>query len=97
MQYGFAGSFNGRMRDGLLNETLYFDLDGSGAKTAVRVADFDTARPHSALGYLTPAAYGANFTATGDRLRNSDRLWRSSGAPTAPHGVKPAEAPIAAG
>ncbi|MBK8456443.1 MAG: transposase [Phyllobacteriaceae bacterium] len=44
MQYGFAESFNGRMRDGLLNETLYFDLDDSGAKTAVRVADFDTAR-----------------------------------------------------
>jgi hypothetical protein len=29
-----------------------------------------TARPHSALGYLTPAAYAANFTATDGRLRN---------------------------
>src|SRR5258708_31100343 len=29
-------------------------------------------RPHSALGYLTPAAYAANLTATCDRLRNPD-------------------------
>ncbi len=54
-------------------------------------------RPHSSLGYLTPAAYAANLTATGDRLRNPDQLRRSPVAPPAPHGVKPAEALIAAG
>ncbi|MGY4429469.1 transposase InsO family protein [Bradyrhizobium sp. F1.13.1] len=27
MQNGFIESFNGRMRDELLNETLFFDLD----------------------------------------------------------------------
>jgi hypothetical protein len=44
------------------------------------------------LGYLTPAAYGANLSATRDRLRNPDQLRRSHVAPPAPHGAKPAEA-----
>jgi hypothetical protein len=89
--------FNGRMRDELLNETLFFDLDDARAKIAAWVVDFNTARPHSALGYLTPAAYAANFTATDDRLRNPDQLRRSHVAPKAPQGVEPAEALIAAG
>ncbi|WP_100962111.1 IS3 family transposase [Bosea sp. FBZP-16] len=97
MQNGFAESFNGRMRDELLNETLFFDLDDARAKIAVWIADYNQQRPHSSLGYLTPAAYAANFTATNDRLRNPDQLRRSPVAPTAPHGVKPAEALIAAG
>jgi len=77
---GAVHPINGRLRDELLNETLFY-----------------TARPHSALGYLTPAAYAANFTATDDRLRNPDQFRRSNVAPTAPQGVKPAEALIAAG
>src|SRR3954447_16852720 len=97
MQNGFVESFNGRMRDELLNETLFFNLDDARAKITAWVLDFNTARPHSALGYLTPAAYAANFTATDDRLRNPDQLRRSHVAPTAPQGVKPAEALIAAG
>ncbi|MGL4528801.1 MAG: IS3 family transposase [Aestuariivirga sp.] len=97
MQNGFVESFNGRMRDELLNETLFFDLDDARAKIAAWVADFNTARPHSALGYLTPAAYAANFTATDDRLRNPDQLRQSPVASPAPNGVKPAEALIAAG
>ena len=51
MQNGFVESFNGRMRDELLNESLFFDLDDARAKIAAWVADFNTARPHSALGY----------------------------------------------
>jgi Integrase core domain len=58
------------------------------------VGDYNQRRPHSALGYLTPAAYAANLTATCDRLRNPDQLRRSHVAPTAPHGVKSAEALI---
>jgi hypothetical protein len=54
-------------------------------------------RPHSALGYLTPAAYAANLTATCDRLRNPDQFRRSHVALPAPDGVKSAETLIAAG
>ena len=97
MQNGFAESFNGRMRDELLNETLFLDLDDARAKIAAWVADYNLERPHSALGYLTPAAYAANLTATDDRLRNPDQLRRSSVAPPAPHGALSAEALTAAG
>ena len=37
----------------------------------------------SAIGYLTPAAFAATFTAMGDRLRNPDQLRRSPIAPSA--------------
>jgi putative transposase len=56
MQNGFVESFNGRMRDELLNETLFFDLDDARAKIANWVADYNLRRPHSSLKYLTPAA-----------------------------------------
>ena len=97
MQSGFVESFNGRMRDELLNETLFFDLDDARAKIAAWIPDFNTARPYSALGYLAPAAYAANFTATDDRLRNPDQLSRLSVALPAPQRVKHAETLIAAG
>lgn len=97
MQNGFVESFNGRMRDELLSETLFIDLNDARTKIAAWAAGFNTARPHSAPGYRTPAAYAANFTATGDRLRNPDQLRQSPVAPPAPHCVKPAEALIAAG
>jgi transposase InsO family protein len=34
MQNGFIESLNGRMRDELLNETLFFDLDDARAKNS---------------------------------------------------------------
>jgi putative transposase len=58
------------MRDELLNETLFFDLDDARAKITAWIADYNGDRPHSSLKYLTPGAYAATFTATGDRLRN---------------------------
>ena len=97
MQNGFVESFNGRMRDELLNETVFFDLDHARAKIAGWVSDFNLQRPHSSLGYLTPAAFAANLTATDDRLRNPDQLRRSSVANPALHGAKHAEALIAVG
>jgi len=97
MQNGFCESFNGRMRDELLNETLFFDLDHVRTKLARWVSDFNLRRPHSALGYMTPAAFAATLTATSDRLRNPDQLRRSLVAPTAPDGVKSAETLSAAG
>jgi putative transposase len=76
MQNGFCESFNGRMRDELLNESLFLGLDHARARIATWVADYNQRRPHSALGYLTPAAYAANLSATGGRLRNPDQLRR---------------------
>ncbi|WP_404470947.1 IS3 family transposase [Bradyrhizobium ottawaense] len=97
MQNGFVESFNGRMRDELLNETLFFELDDARAKIANWVADYNLQRPHSSLKYLTPAAYAAHLTATDDRLRNPDQLRRSSVAPPAPLGVQNPETLTATG
>ena len=79
---GYVESFNGRMRDELLNETIFYDLDHARSVIAGWVARYNQRRPHSALGYLTPAAYAATLTATGDRLRNPDQLRRSPVAPS---------------
>jgi transposase InsO family protein len=97
MQNGFCESFNGRMRDELLNESLFFGLDHARIRIADWADDYNEQRPHSALGYLTPAAYAANLTATCDRLRNPDQLRRSHVALPAPDGVKSAETLIATG
>lgn len=43
------------MRDELLNETLFFGLDHARSVIAAWVADYNAARPHSALGYKTPS------------------------------------------
>lgn len=69
MQNGFVESFNSRMRDELLNKTLFFDLVGARTKIAAWVIDYNERRPHSALGYQTPAAYAAKLIATVDQLR----------------------------
>ncbi|MGY4496116.1 transposase InsO family protein [Bradyrhizobium sp. GM24.11] len=46
MQIGFCESFNGRMRDELLNETLFFGLDHARVKIADWVSDYNSQRPH---------------------------------------------------
>jgi putative transposase len=97
MQNGFCESFNGRMRDELLNETLFFGLNHARTTIAQWMDDYNEARPHSALGYITPAAHAANLTATDDRLRNPDQLRRSPVAQLAPYGVKPSQTLIVAG
>jgi putative transposase len=62
MQNGYIESFNGRMRDELLNESLFLDLDHARHLIGVWVADYNSARPHSALGYQTPVAYAEKLT-----------------------------------
>ena len=57
MQNGYVESFNGKMRDELLNETLFFSLDHARKAIAEWVEDYNTRRPHSALAYQTPAAF----------------------------------------
>lgn len=65
MQNGYVESFNGKMRDELLNETLFFNLQQVRTMVAAWVEDYNVTRPHSALGYQTPAAFAAGLTATG--------------------------------
>ena len=46
MQNGYIESFNGRMRDELLNESLFLDLDQARQIIAVWVADYKRASQH---------------------------------------------------
>ena len=56
-QNAFIESFNGRLRDELLNETLFMSLSHVREALAIWREDYNTVRPHSALGNLPPAIY----------------------------------------
>ena len=80
-QNGLCESFNGRLRDELLNETLFR------SPTHARMAlegwrrDYNTDRPHTRLGWLTPTAHAATFTiaaeaaSTGPTPLMLDKTW----------------------
>ncbi len=56
-QNAFIESFNGRLRDELLNETLFSSLAHARLALAEWKNDYNTLRPHSRLGNLAPAIY----------------------------------------
>ncbi|MFN4059034.1 MAG: integrase core domain-containing protein, partial [Roseinatronobacter sp.] len=70
-QNAFIESFNGRLRNALLNETLFPSLQQARVTLAARRTDYNTERPHSRLGWQTPAAFAQTFTPQrGLTLRN---------------------------
>ncbi len=98
MQNGYIESFNGRMRDELLNESLFFSLDHARELIASWVEDYNTVRPHSSLGYQTPKAFSRALRTARDHHaapRTGSACWPL--APVAPHGVSPVEALSATG
>jgi transposase InsO family protein len=97
MQNGYVESFNGRMRDELLNESLFLGLADARCAIAAWVADYNNARPHSSLNYRTPAAFAAHLTATGPRAALADGSALGPVAQPAPKGVSTAETLIATG
>lgn len=56
-QNAFVESFIGRLRDELLNETLFSSLAQARIVLAAWRADYNASRPHSALGNIPPAAF----------------------------------------
>ncbi len=56
-QNGYNESFNGRLRDELLNETLFRSLSHARAVLKDWRRDYNEQRPHSKLGWLTPSAF----------------------------------------
>ncbi|MBY2994909.1 IS3 family transposase [Rhizobium leguminosarum] len=98
MQNGYVESFNGRMRDELLNESLFFGLDHARSAIAEWAEDCNHFRPHSSLGYQTPAGYAGTIAATGSNAAQDESFAFPPVAHTAPFGVfKAAEALTAAG
>ena len=71
-QNGFIESFNGSLRDELLNEELFDSLADARRKLAIWRYDYNNVRPHSSLGNRTPAharrAFEQDETITPDAL-----------------------------
>jgi putative transposase len=63
-QNAFVESFNGRLRDELLNETLFTSLAHARAELLAWKNDYNSVRPHSSLGNLAPSIY-AQLSAPG--------------------------------
>jgi len=57
MQKAFIESFNGRLRDELLNETLFTSLAEARIALGCWRADYNEVRPHSRLGWKTPSEF----------------------------------------
>jgi len=62
MQNGFIESFNGRLRNELLNETLFTSLPQARAAITLWRADYNTARPHPQIAWQTPDEFASTFT-----------------------------------
>jgi putative transposase len=70
-QNAFVESFNGRLRDELLNETLFRSLAHAGLTLEAWRHDYNHQRPHGKLGWLTPAAYATRWDGNGELERRS--------------------------
>ena len=80
-QNGFVESFNGRMRDEVLNKTLFRSLAHARAVLAAWRRDYNKQRPHSKLGWMTPCAYAAAIA--GNAGRTAPQRERSAVRPLA--------------
>jgi putative transposase len=82
-QNGFIESFNGRLRDELLNETLFKSLPHARAVLEAWRRDYNEQRPHSKLGWMTPGAYASALS--GENGRGAALRWGSAPRPLATH------------
>ena len=60
-QNAFSESFNGRLRDVLLNETLFRSLLHARVALATWRDDYNHHRPHGKLDWMTPADYATRW------------------------------------
>jgi putative transposase len=78
-QNAFIESFNGRLRDELLNETLFTSLSHAREALSIWKEDYNTVRPHSALANMPPVTY-AKLSAP-DMQRDGALRYTSGSAP----------------
>jgi len=62
-QNAFIESFIGKLRDEMLNETLFHSLSDARTKLSAWQIDYNTNRPHSKLGWDAPAEYARKYFA----------------------------------
>jgi putative transposase len=95
VQNAFAESFIGRLRDELLNETLFRSLSHARIVLDDWRADYNHDRPHSRLGWLSPAIYAAQRRSAA--LRSADGSAPRTAATTAQEGKTGCQTPTTAG
>ena len=61
VQNAFIESFNGKLRDECLNQHWFVSLEEARRIIKSWRMDYNTARPHSSLGYMTPEAFRLRF------------------------------------
>jgi putative transposase len=83
-QNAFIESFNGKLRDELLNDTIFASLADARVALASWKTDYNTVRPHSGLGNLPPTTF-AKLSAPDMQRDGSLELSRGS----APRPVAP--------
>ena len=98
MQNGFVESFNGRMRDELLNETMFRNLAHARVVIGNWAHDYNTNRPHSALGYQTPEAFAQRMkSAPSCHAAPLENFTQQVVAKPTPNGVSTRKALVQAG
>jgi putative transposase len=63
-QNGYVESFNGKLRDECLNVNWFENLWDARRKIAAWQKEYNEERPHSSLGYQTPAAFARQLPAS---------------------------------
>lgn len=74
-QNGYVESFNGRLRDECLNETLFVSLGHARSVLRLWRDDYNHVRPHSGIGGLTPADAARRVVQPRPRLRLTLASW----------------------
>ncbi len=83
IQNAFIESFNGRLRDELLNETLFSSLPHARSALLNWRSDYNDHRPHSGLGWLTPAEFAQTINLRRDAVLRSRNGFAPQPAATA--------------
>lgn len=87
-QNAFIESFNGRLRDELLNETLFASLVDARAALKDWMDDYNTVRPHSAIGNVPPTVYAKLSDPAMQRDGVLELPWGSAPRPVASPSLK---------
>ena len=61
---GYAESFHSKLRDEFLSQETFENVSAARRQTAAWREDYNHHRPHSSLGYLTPAEFAARCAAS---------------------------------
>jgi transposase InsO family protein len=79
---GYVESFNGKLRDELLDRELFVGLDETRCVLDEWRLAYNHHRPHSGIGWQTPAAYAAKMT-------NADGMFPAASPADPPVGAAP--------